>query len=608
MRWSMPGAWQRSSSLEADDRDRPDEGNGQRATGNEGDGGPPAGADPPMAFGQVNGDASAVAGSVNGHARDNAADSLWAPQTESVESRVLVASGAGGEARPAQEPRDGAGRRWGPAVVSPGDGSGDAPPSYAAVPIERDDDLAAVFGKIDAAGSPRVALIAPRGNHELGRRLGMRRLQRHLDLTGKDIILVTHSRVLRVRAREEGVPSVTSLKRVDFDRVDRPGLYLGWMTLRLPTLGALLAIAVFVASVVAGAAVLFWYVPTATVTVFVPAQTMAETIDITADRGAQEVNVENAVVPARRREISVQRTLPGPATGVSVKGVEHAAVGVTFANRGFQAVAVPKGTVVVATNGMMFTTGNDVNLPARFGATGEAVALAQQPGTQGNVPARSVTRVEGPLNAQVTVTNPNAAEKGTDHREQVVSDNDVQFLRTLAEAYLADAAKKEILRLYAESETVFGDSVKLEVTDAQPMPAVGQPARYTEVQFTARASMLTAADEDLRRIWVDRFRTKLGADKMLLEEHFKTTVEKTGGLDPIFDRLPVTLRVNVPVAPYVDPQQLARELSGKSRAGVERAVRERVQTDVPPAVEMPRWAPWLPRKANRIAVIFKPAP
>lgn len=481
-------------------------------------------------------------------------------------------------------------------------------PSYAAVPIERDDDLAAVFGKLDAAGSPRVALVAARGNHELSRQLSMRRLQRHLDLTGKDVILVTRSRLLRVRAREEGVPAVTSLRRVNFDRLGRGGLQLGWITLRLPTLGALLAVTFFVAAVVFGAAVLFWYVPTASVTVFVPTETKAETIDVLANTRAAEVDVAKGVVPARRREITIQRTLPGPATGVAYKPLEHAAVGLTFSNRTNQPLFVPKGTVVTATNGTSFTVGNDVNLPPRIGATGDAVALAQQPGSAGNVPPRSVTRVEGPLADRVSVTNPAPGEKGADLRETVVGENDVQLLRDLAAKYLADAAKKELLKQYAQSETVFGDSARVEITDATPVPPVGQVAQYTELTVTAKVSMLTAADDDLRRIWVDRFRADLGADKMLLEEYFKATVEKAGELDSTFDRLPVSLRVNVPVAPRIDPGELRRNLAGKSRAGVEQVVRARTEATVPPAVKLPGWAPWLPRKADRITVLFKPAP
>ncbi len=520
--------------------------------------------------------------------------------------RVLVAVAAIATVQPehgviAGEP-DGAG-------TTADTGDAPAPPvSFAAVAIDHDDDLPAVFGKIDSAGSPRVALIAPRGSRELSRQLGMRRLQRHLDLTGKDLILVTRSRALRIRGREEGVPAVTSLRRVNFDRPNGFGLQLGWMTLRLPTLGALLAVALFVATVVAGAVVLFWYVPTATVTVFVPAETMVDTIDIVADSKAAEASIEKGIVPARRREIQVQRTLPGPATGISSVPVEHAAIGLTFANRTNRPVIVPKGTIVRAADGTVFTVGSDVTLAARIGASGEAIALAQRPGTAGNVPPRTATLVDAPLSDQVSVTNPAAGEKGTDIQQQVVSDNDVEFLKRLAKDYLADAGKKEMLRLYADSETVYGDSARVELGECTPVPAVGQAARYTEITCTAKVSMLNAPDADLGQIWIDRFRAKLPANRMLLDDSCKATLDHAGALDQTFDRLPATMRVTCQAAPIVDRQELRRELTGKSRAGVERAVRDHVETSASPAVELASWAPWLPRGAQRITLHIKPAP
>src|SRR5581483_2564131 len=64
---------------------------------------------------------------------------------------------------------------------------------FAAAVVHRDDGLNAIFGKLDAADSPRVALVAAHGNSELSKPLGMRRLRRYVDHSGKDVIIVTHS-------------------------------------------------------------------------------------------------------------------------------------------------------------------------------------------------------------------------------------------------------------------------------------------------------------------------------------------------------------------------------------------------------------------------------
>jgi hypothetical protein len=287
--------------------------------------------------------------------------------------------------------------------------------------------------------------------------------------------------------------------------------------------------------------------------------------------------------------------------------VEHAGVGVTFTNRTNRPLTVPKGSVVVATNGMPFTIAQDVNLQGRAGATGDAIALAQRPGTAGNVPQNAVNRLEGPLADQVVVTNFTPGEKGTDFTRTVVGEEDVQFIEKIAEVYLIDAAKKDLLAQYAETETVFADSARIDSKECKPVPAIGEPARYTELDCTAKVSMLSAADPDLRRIYVDRFRAKAGTDKMLLDDYFKVAGERPGTHDATFDRLTVSPRVTVPVAPALDTEELRRSLTGQSRSGVEKAVQQRVDGGPAPQVKMADWALWLPRKADRIKVVLRPA-
>jgi hypothetical protein len=58
----------------------------------------------------------------------------------------------------------------------------------------------------------------------------------------------------------------------------------------------------------------------------------------------------------------------------------------------------------------------------------------------------------------------------------------------------------------------------------------------------------------------------------------------------------------------VDRAALKRALAGKTREGADRVLRQRVQTPAPPQVDLPDWAPWLPRVTGRIELVVKPAP
>ena len=144
----------------------------------------------------------------------------------------------------------------------------------------------------------------------------------------------------------------------------------------------------------------------------------------------------------------------GPATGVVQIPTSSAAVALRFTNRTNAALHVPKGTVVIADNGTRFTTGNDIDLP-RLNTTADVVALAQVPGTVGNVPANSVRRIEGDIGFRAAVTNPAAGEKGTDTPQTVVAEADREGVRAFADAVLLDAAQQDLRQRFAETATLF---------------------------------------------------------------------------------------------------------------------------------------------------------
>lgn len=480
--------------------------------------------------------------------------------------------------------------------------------AFATVAIDRYDDLPAIFGKIDSAPSPRVALVAARGNRELQRALSMRRLQRHLDLTGKDLILVTRSRALRLRAREEGLPAVGSLRRVNFHTYGRDGLRLGPVTVPMPSLSAIVALVVLSAAVLGAAAVVFWFLPKAEVTVFVPTAASQDIFELVLDGQVTAVNVETGTVPARRREVLVTRTVYRPATGIAQIPTTRAGVALRFTNRSNAPVVVPQGTVAVANNGVKFTTASDVELP-RQNASGDVIALAQQPGVIGNVPANSVVAIEGDLAGRVAVTNPAPGEKGADTPTQAVSEADVEGVRQFVEPILIDAAIQDLLLRFAETSTVFAASARVEITEITSKPAVNVPGKYADVQVTGRVSVLTAEDVDLHQIYADRFLPQMPPDSMLLDDQFSTTVIATGQPEPTSDRLPVTVEARALSAPFIDRASLQDSLAGRSKQGVEDFVDGLVDTPMPPLVDLsPAWVPRLPRRADRIDVTFAPAP
>ncbi|MHB8574144.1 MAG: hypothetical protein ACYDCQ_02320 [Dehalococcoidia bacterium] len=196
---------------------------------------------------------------------------------------------------------------------------------FAAAVIHRDDGLTAIFGKLDAADSPRVALVAPRGSRELSKALGMRRLRRHVDMTGKDVMIVTHSGGLRSRAREVGLAVTGNVRGVDFERYGRSGLRVGGVLVPLPGFGLFLRLTLFLAAIAGIAAVVLLYLPEATVQVFPQIQTLETTANATVSSEFSTLNAAAGQVPGHRRSLTLTRTVDFPVHGqTTVKGPDGA--------------------------------------------------------------------------------------------------------------------------------------------------------------------------------------------------------------------------------------------------------------------------------------------
>ena len=192
---------------------------------------------------------------------------------------------------------------------------------FAAAVVHRDDGLNSIFGKLDAADSPRVALVAPHGNTELAKPLGMRRLRRYIDHSGKDVIIVTHSSAVRARAHEVGLAVAGNVKRVDFERYGRSGVRFGGVIVPLPGLGLLLRLATIVIAVAVLAAAVLLYLPKATVTVYPAYAPQQYAANVTLIGAATSGALPAGQIPANRRSESLSRTVLFPVHGTTtVKG------------------------------------------------------------------------------------------------------------------------------------------------------------------------------------------------------------------------------------------------------------------------------------------------
>ncbi len=265
--------------------------------------------------------------------------------------------------------------------------------------------------------------------------------------------------------------------------------------------------------------------------------------DVHADPSATSVDAEAGVIPAQTLTIPVSSEGEFPATG---KRVEQTAAqgGVRWTNCDpTAAYTIPAGTVVKTSDGIGFTTDEQVFLPvaALSGTppnvkvkcqTSEVSVTAAKDGPDGNVDAGAIKVVPARYNRTViSVTNP-AATKGGSRTEfarikQADVDAAVEQLTKDIEAQFA--AEVENPSRVPPGTTAFPDTAVLgdPAPEVDPATLVGQEVDSFTLRMTAQGTVLAVDPAPVESIARQRLNDQVDAGYDLVDG--STTVEVGDG-------------------------------------------------------------------------------
>lgn len=224
--------------------------------------------------------------------------------------------------------------------------------------------------------------------------------------------------------------------------------------------------------------VVFFLVPSATITLVPQRQPVEETVLIKAAPGVRAVDVENRVIPARQVSVEISGAEQLALTKKKEVMVGKAQGQVIFANRGDVPVPVPKGTIVVSNTGARYETAEEVLVPGMVFGTAKVTVIALEPGPNANTDKLTVTRIEGTLGTKLYVANDAPLSGGEKKTVTYVTNEDRIKLKEMLLARLKDEAYPKLRAQLAEGEFIPPESVRLvtvyeEVYD-KPVNAEGE--------------------------------------------------------------------------------------------------------------------------------------
>ncbi len=338
--------------------------------------------------------------------------------------------------------------------------------------------------------------------------------------------------------------------------------------------------------VVVGAVLGYVFLPAATIVVTPRIEAIGPlTFPVRAETAVTAPDALAGVVPAAVATLPLEESGEFPATGTKV--TETRAGGeVTFTNKNnSESVAIPAGTQVSTTSGIVFITTAAVEVPKAKThgviidpGTADAPIRAVEPGTDGNVPAGSITRVSSAIQARLVnsddpVNNSAPTSGGTHTETLVVAQKDIERATATLNKRLADDLANVLANPAGvlPDVTVFPETKELTkpVPTVDPATLLGKAMKTFSYGLRATGSVTTVDESAVREVAEARLRAGVGADHDLVRDSLRISVGRGSVLDAA-----IVFPVNASASRLrrLDPVQLRSQVRGRTVADARAAL------------------------------------
>jgi len=370
---------------------------------------------------------------------------------------------------------------------------------------------------------------------------------------------------------------------------------------------------------------LFYFVPSAAVTVTIPSQSFNTPLALTATATSQQ-DVVHHTLPATTLVFNTSVTGTGSASGSKKVGTTPATGSVIFTNNGKTPVDIPTGTIVSTSNGKKFATTVDALVPTTQSRVGNTVPVqiqAQIQGTDGNVPAHSITVIDSldsikqannNVQLNLTVTNPQSITNGGVGNATTVAPGDINKLKATLEPQVQQQATAWLAQ-HVHPGDVQGKPVQKEMVTATPGQGQVAPSGTFTASLSMRMTVLVVRAADLQAAAQAEFNAaamKAKANYALVPQQ-KVSLAKTSSkaCTPGSSETSIILCYSAmgQIAPQVSEQKIRDLMSGKPVQEAESELTSNVPGISSVGITInPGFFPWMPWQSQRISVHFKVVP
>lgn len=491
--------------------------------------------------------------------------------------------------------------------------------------LEKDDEITSVVDKLKSAEGTSLDIVIPKESLMLQSVINIKLLKRQAETLGKEITIVTQDKVGTKLATQIGIPVVAkegqTPKEVSMSEEERPEFSENDIELKekeaTKTAGAAATAVVAESDEVVGAVdsstnaqndkpgkdkksggnwlkkhwkgvaigatfgllglmvLAYIYVPIARIEMVLAAEKKAVDISFTAEKEANEVSVEQRIVPAREIIEEIEKKETFQATGEKEIG-ERASGTVTISDSGYtskpNSTTLVAGTRLISSNGLTFRLKSNATVPGFETVAGEtkpgtvdALVEASEVGEKYNIGATSFT-IPALNSSKMTASSSSAMVGGSSKKVKFVTANDITNAKKSVASSSENEAKNKINEALEDGEILLEGAVEYEEISARSSVASGGEATEFEYTVKQKGVGLAFKEADLKSLAEGVLGNEIGENKEIVEADSLITSTKTTDVDTEKGTLEATLAGEAYIATKIDQKDLKNSINGDPEA------------------------------------------
>jgi len=313
---------------------------------------------------------------------------------------------------------------------------------------------------------------------------------------------------------------------------------------------------------------LYWYLPKASITLFVKPQTLEKELLVGLDTSLSTPNKEELLLPAQEIETTVIGSKTKETTGTKLVG-EKSIGEVTIKNNTSQVRIFDQGTKIYGPNDLIFILDEEVSVSSEgeegWGIPGKSVVsvTAEEFGSESNLASGSEFSIANCDEDEFIASNESSFSGGTSREIQAVSENDQDDLLTELKEELKQKGLSQLYNELGMQDKLVEESIDLEILEEDYSGKIGQESNQISLDLELNITALNFNEEDFEELIKEEIMSSIPSDFDYDSSQTQTSFE----LEDIEDGVYIfEAQFKADLVPKFDLETIKNNLVGKKPA------------------------------------------